>query len=119
MNETLKLMSAEQIQQATNYTLVSILIAAVAAVGLIVLAILLVQRMSRKITVVKKLRGDNGRFIDCKYRGKDTVHTLVCESETVYAKLKVGSDYVVKIRKNVITELCKTGDNKWKYKGKR
>ena len=119
MNVMLKLMSAEQVQQATNYTLISILIAAIAAAGLVVLAILLVPKMSRRITVVKKQRGDNGRFVDCKYRGKEAIHTLVCGSETVYSKLKVGSDYIVRIKKDTITEICKTGDDKWKRKGKR
>ena len=108
-----RLMAPELQQQALNYTLLSIIIALVAAAGLVVLAIVLIPKMSRHINVVKKQRTGDERFVDCKYRGKDVVHTLRCESGMVYDKLRVGGDYVVKIKKDTITELCKTGEKKW------
>ena len=90
-----------------------------AAAGLLCLIFVLVPRMSRSITVVKKHRSDGARLVVCKYRGKEPIHSLRCDSELIYDKLKPGKEYIVKIKNNCIVKLCKSGDEPWKYKGKR
>ncbi len=119
MTDLLKLLSSEQTETATTYTLLSILISVIAAAGLVCLIFVLLPRMSRSITVVKKHRSDGSRFVVCKYRGKENIHSLRCDSELIYDKLKPGKEYIVKIKDNGIVKLCKSGDEPWKHKGKR